>query len=88
MPKKKSLADHCMEAFAKYDGPCTKKKRCQLLTAVVAIHAEKGTRPAFEDAVMFSMKTGKQTRSELVYFVRNGEYAVVAFCPFCGGKLR
>jgi len=87
-PKKKKLSDYAEEARKAYNGACTKKKRCCLLAAVVAVHAENTHRPAFEDAFSFNVKTGKTAGTQLVYFVRNTEFAVVEFCPFCGGKLR
>lgn len=86
--KKKSLREHVDEAQAQHKGKCTSAgKRCPIMAAVLAIHAENDKRPAFEVAPMFSMKTGKPTREMLVYFVRSGEYTVVNYCPYCGTKV-
>lgn len=87
--KKKSLREHVEAAQAAYNGLCDAKndKRCSLMEGILAVHSESNSRPAFEVAPMLNAKTGKWARDRTVYFVRNGEYALVAFCPFCGEKL-
>lgn len=87
MAKRKKLADYVTEAQAVHGDKCDGKNHCPLMAAVLAVHGENLRRPAFEVAPMFNLQSGKPTREQLVYFVRQGEYALVNFCPFCGASV-
>ena len=84
-PTRKKLIELVKEAQKRHAGPCDGEVFCSLMSAVLTAH-EGTKRPAFEMVPMFDATTGRQLAESLVYFVRQAEYAVVGYCPFCGAK--
>lgn len=86
-PKKLTLREHAETHIAAYKGPCTKKRRCALMSAVLSVAKEDDKPIGIYEGLSFSA-TGKPAGTEVVYFARRGQYAVFNHCPFCGGKLQ
>ncbi len=86
-PKKRTLREHAETNLAAYKGFCTKKRRCALMSAVLSVAKEDDKPIGVYEGFSFSA-TGKPAGTEIVYFVRRGQYAVLNHCPFCGEKLQ
>ena len=86
-PKKQTLREHAEAHILAYKGFCTKKRRCALMSAVLAVTKEDDKPIGIYDGFSFSA-TGKPAGTEIVYFARRGQFAVFNHCPFCGEKLQ
>jgi len=85
--KKKSLGEHAEEFLKKNNKACSKTRRCAFLSAALAVSKEDKRGPAGIDEGLSFSTNGTYRGTEVVYFARRGQYAVMNHCPFCGGKI-
>lgn len=86
MAKRFDLAKRAKELIATYNGPCTGKRMCAFLQAVV--DGFDGKRPGLSVEPFLDLRTGKWKANRAVMFVPGGQFAELSFCPFCGVNFR
>lgn len=81
-----NLRARVTELLEESNKPCTAKRYCAPLQAVIDVFD--GRRPGLSAEQSFNLKTGQVNGVAVVLFTRQGEFAELSFCPFCGKALR
>lgn len=81
-----NLRERVTALLAESNKPCTAKRYCAPLQGVIDVFD--GRRPGISSEQGFNYKTGQMTGPRVVLFTRQGEFAELSFCPFCGHRFK